>query len=253
MNRTGLIAALAVAVVIGLLFGIFPQLDLAISRFFHQSINPGFALPTPGRELFRDAFMWIVAALVAPAFIAVALKLILPRSRMIVPARAALFLIVTLAVAPGLLTNVILKDYWGRPRPYAVTEFGGKEPFVPWWDPRGGCRVNCSFVAGEPSGAFWTFAPAALAPPAWRALAYGAVVAFGLANGVMRIAFGAHFFSDVVFAGVFTFLVVWLAHGLIYRWPRTRLDDAALERQIARATLPLHDAVMRLFGGKRRI
>ena len=50
---------------------------------------------------------------------------------------------------------------------------------MPWWDPRGDCPKNCSFVAGEPSGAFWTLAPAALTPPAWRALAYGASLAFG--------------------------------------------------------------------------
>ena len=37
-----------------------------------------------------------------------------------------------------------------------ITEFGGQEPFRPWWDPRGACPNNCSFVAGEPSGAFWT-------------------------------------------------------------------------------------------------
>jgi lipid A 4'-phosphatase len=38
----------------------------------------------------------------------------------------------------------------------------------------------------------------------------------------------------VVFSGVVTFLVVWLVHGLIYRWPPTRLPDAAVERGLAR-------------------
>jgi len=31
-----------------------------------------------------------------------------------------------------------------------------------------------------------------------------------------------------VFSGVFTFLVIWIVHGLIYRW-RTRLTDAQVE------------------------
>jgi membrane-associated phospholipid phosphatase len=42
--------------------------------------------------------------------------------------------------------------------------------------------------------------------------------------------FGAHFLSDVVFAGVFMFLLIWITHGLIYRWPRTRISEQALER-----------------------
>ena len=97
----------------------------------------------------RDLFTYVIAALAAPAFIALAIKLVLPRRRMLIPARAALFLIATLALGPGLVTNVILKDNWGRPRPPEVTQFNGPEQFRPWWDPRGPCERNCSFVAGE--------------------------------------------------------------------------------------------------------
>ena len=119
---------------------------------------------------------------------------------------------------PGIVANTIFKDHWARPRPIDVTYFDGNDLFRPWWDPRGTCPNNCSFIAGEPSGAFWTLAPAALAPPQWRPLAYGAAIAFGAFIGVLRMSSGGHFFTDVVFAGVFTFLVVWTMHGLIYRW-----------------------------------
>jgi membrane-associated phospholipid phosphatase len=68
-------------------------------------------------------------------------------------------------------------------------------------------------------------APAALAPPQWRLLAYGGALAFGSAVGVLRIAGGGHFFTDVVFAGVFVFLVIWTAYGLIYRWWPQRTGD----------------------------
>jgi len=54
--------------------------------------------------------------------------------------------------------------------------------------------------------------------PHWRALAYGAALAFGVAIGLVRAAGGGHFFSDVVFAGVFMFLVIWIMHGLLLRW-----------------------------------
>ena len=66
-------------------------------------------------------------------------------------------------------------------------------------------------------------------------LAYGAALAFGVGIGALRIAAGAHFFSDVVFAGVFMYLLIWLVHGLIYRWPATRIDEAAAERRLADA------------------
>ncbi|MEI9804295.1 MAG: hypothetical protein WDN48_07260 [Pseudolabrys sp.] len=64
-----------------------------------------------------------------------------------------------MALGPGLAVNVLLKDHWGRPRPIDVTQFGGMDKFVPWWDPRGACPNNCSFVSGDVAGAFWTIAP----------------------------------------------------------------------------------------------
>jgi len=219
MNRTGLAITLAVAVVVGLLFGIYPQLDLKLTAPFYNTSGHFFEVNAqPWVRYSRDAARIIIGLLVAPAVLALLGKVIMPRRRMLIECRAALFLIATLALGPGLLTNVILKDHWGRSRPIDVTQFGGTDRFVPWWDPRGDCPNNCSFIAGEPSGAFWTLAPAALAPPQWRAAAYGAALAFGAAVGVLRIAAGAHFFTDVVFAGVFMYLLVWLAHGLLFRW-----------------------------------
>jgi lipid A 4'-phosphatase len=189
----------------------------------------------------------IITLLVLPAFLAVIGKLIWPQRPMLIEARAALFLIATLAFGPGLLTNVILKDHWGRARPIDVRQLGGDYRFTSWWDPRGDCPDNCSFIAGEPSGAFWTLAPAALAGPELQPLAYAAALAFGAGVGVLRIAAGAHFFSDVVFAGVFTYLLIWLVHGLIYRWPATRIDEAAAERRLTEAGEKLGALVRRLF------
>lgn len=235
MHRTGLVIALGIAAAVGLLFALDPQLDLKISELFFDPQRPSnwLVVGVPQHRV-RGAIAWGIALIAAPAFVALALKLVLPRRRMLIPGRAAVLMVVTLALAPGLIANVLLKNYGGRPRPIDVTEFKGDEHFVPWWDPRGDCPKNCSFVAGEPSGAFWTLAPAALVPPAWRALAYAGALAFGAAVGFLRIAGGGHFFTDVVFAGVFTFLTIWLVHGLIYRWRATRITDDAIERAIER-------------------
>jgi lipid A 4'-phosphatase len=233
MNRTGLIVALSIAAVVGTVFAIWPQLDIAVGALFYNPTTHAFAAWYSDRvEHARDAASLLIMLCVVPAFLALAGKVTFPQRRMLIPGRAALFLIVTLALGPGVLTNVFLKGHSARMRPVDVVELGGKERFTPWWDPRGDCPDNCSFVAGEASGGFWTLAPAALMPPQWRPLAYAAALAFGSALGLLRMAAGGHFFTDVVFAGVLMYLLIWIIHGLIYRWGPTRLTDAAIERPL---------------------
>ena len=218
MSRCGLIAALIFAAVIGLLFGIFPDLDLKIAALFYDPATGKFPLRTNSLlGFFRDAMSWLLVIVAAPAALSLLVPLATSRLKPWMSARAAIFLLATLLLAPGLLVNVVLKGHWSRPRPVAVVEFGGVERFVPWWDPRGQCRHNCSFVAGEASSGFWMLAPASLAPPSWRLLAYVAATALGIGMGIVRMAMGAHFFSDVAFAGIFTFIIIWLAHRLIFR------------------------------------
>ena len=173
--------------------------------------------------------MWIAWALALPALFAIVAKLVRPDRPMLVPGRAAVFLLVTILLSAVVLTNLTFKSYWGRPRPVMVTEFNGPWQFVPWWDPRGECGRNCSFFSGEGATAFWAYAPAALTPPAWRPLAYVAATVFGIVTSVLRMAFGGHFFTDVAAAGLVSFFVIWLAYGWIYRWPSTRFSDAQIE------------------------
>jgi membrane-associated PAP2 superfamily phosphatase len=239
MSRTGLGIALAVAAVVGLVFGVWPDLDLELAALFFDLQRGGFWRSfDPFYLRARDLATWLVALVAAPAVIAVIAKLVWPRRPLAMPGRAIVLMLVTLALGPGILSNLLLKDHWGRPRPIDVAQFGGDEHFRPWWDPRGDCPKNCSFVAGEPSGAAWTLTPALLAPPQWRVLGTAAALAFTAAVGLLRMAAGAHFFSDVVFAAAFTFLLIWLAHGWLYRWTRTRLSDAAVEGFIERLRGP---------------
>jgi lipid A 4'-phosphatase len=253
MNRTGLLIALAIAVVVGIAFAVYPELDLSLSGVFYDAGSHRWRVLDSPTGRLRHVASWLIALVAAPAFIALLVKLIRPRRPMWLPGRAMVLMITTLVLGPGLLVNVILKDNSGRPRPLYVTEFGGQEHFRPWWDMRGDCEKNCSFVAGEPSGAFWTMAGAAVVPPQWRAAAYGATLVFGSAVGVLRMSAGGHFFTDVVFGGIVVVLLIWLVHGLLYRW-RTRLTDAGVERALERLAMPGYDAVMRIVarirGGK---
>jgi len=256
MNRTGLIVTLTIAVVAGVAFGLYPEIDLSIARYFYafEDANHNmFAFRIyPPLMLARDVGLWVGAALVAPAVVALIVKLILPQRKLLISGRAVVFLISTMVLAPGLLVNVLLKDHWGRPRPIDVMQFGGTDRFVAWWDPRGSCPSNCSFVSGDVAGAFWTIAPAALAPPQWRAIAYGAAIALGTGMAAIRVMAGAHFPSDVIFAGIFTFLVVWTVYALLYWLPRTRLSDDDIEHALERVALPAHEFIARLFSGNRK-
>jgi membrane-associated PAP2 superfamily phosphatase len=241
MHRTGLIVALAVGGIAGLVFGLMPWLDLRVAALFHAITDANgnaFAWRlSPTLILVHDIALKAGFVLLLPVVVAVVWKLIVPRRPMLISARAAVFLIVTMLLGPGLLVNVALKDHWGRSRPIDVTQFGGQEHFVPWWNPRGDCPNNCSFVSGDVATVAWTFAPAALVPGPWQPVAFAGAFVLTAFMAAIRMMAGAHFPSDTIFAGVFTFLVVWLCYALIYRWPATRLTDKVLEDRIALSSL----------------
>jgi membrane-associated PAP2 superfamily phosphatase len=239
MNRTGLFIALSLALVVGLIFAVYPELDLKLASLFYDPATRSFPLKMNWwAALARDGAMWIAWGLAAPAIVALIVKIARPDRPLLISGRAVIFLLLTLILSAGVLTNLTFKSYWGRPRPVVVTEFNGDLPFKPWWDPRGGCDHNCSFFSGEGATAFWTFAPAVLAPPPWRPLAYAAATVFGIVTSVLRMAFGGHFFSDVAVAGLVTFLVIWVVHGAIYRWARTSLSDADIDAALTRLAWP---------------
>jgi membrane-associated PAP2 superfamily phosphatase len=239
MNRTGLFVALALALFFGLLFGVYPGLDLKITALFYNPATKTFPLQTrAGAEIIRFAAMWISWAFTFPAMIALIVKLARPVKPLMMSGRAMTFLLVTIFLSAIILPNAAFKSHWSRPRPTSVAEFNGNLKFMPWWDPRGQCPKNCSFFSGEGATAFWTYAPATLAPPAWRPLAYAGATAFGIAISGGRVAFGGHFFTDVVAAALVTFFVIWLAYALIYRWPSTRLTDEGVDAWLTRVAWP---------------
>jgi lipid A 4'-phosphatase len=122
--------------------------------------------------------------------------------------RALVFLIATMAIGPGLIVNLGLKDHAHRPRPVQTVEFGGKFEFRPWYRFDGACERNCSFVSGEVAEAFWLVAPASLAPPPLRPWTVGAALAFGALTALLRVVYGGHYLSDALLAALFTLIIV---------------------------------------------
>jgi lipid A 4'-phosphatase len=252
MNRTGLFIALALALIIGLLFGIYPELDLKLAALFYDPATRSFPLKSNWLAASaRDGAMWICWGMALPSLVALVVKFIRPDRPLLISGRTVAFLLVTLTLSAIVLTNFTFKTFWGRPRPIAVTALGGDLPFVPWWDPRGGCPHNCSFFSGEGATAFWTIAPAALTPPVIRPLAYAAAILFGAVTSVLRMSFGGHFFTDTATAGLVTFFVIWLAYGYIYRWRSIRLSDEAIDAALTRLAWPGYRFMRRLFRRRR--
>lgn len=244
MNRIGLLTTLAIAALAGLVFAIDPNLDTRISRAFIEmgAIRFGLSID-PSVMMVREFGKSCIAALVASAALGIIVKLAVPRVRLWMSTRAMTFLLLTFLLGPGVLVNVMMKEHWARSRPVDVVELGGTDKFMPWWDPRGECPANCSFVSGDAAAAYWTVAAAAVAPPQWRAVAYGGALAFGVAASVLRVVVGAHFVSDVVFSGVLMFLLVWLMHGVMIRWPRTRVTEDEAENAVTMFALRWREAV----------
>jgi lipid A 4'-phosphatase len=150
-----------------------------------------------------------------------------------------LFLLVCLGVGPGLLANVVFKDQWGRARPKHIVAFGGSKVFTPALLPTNQCKRNCSFVSGEASSVFAPFYAAAAIAPQWGATLIVVGTAAGLGAGGIRIAQGAHFLSDVIFAGLFMGLMVLALQRLMFAprgsWPLA-LGMGASARRLQRTS-----------------
>jgi lipid A 4'-phosphatase len=204
-------AALAFALFISL-----PEIDLATSRLFHDPPD-GFVLSEwpPVVVLYR-AVPLISWGMLVLGGVGSAWLFLLDRPLWRLVRKALVFLVVSMAVGPGLLANSLLKDHWGRARPIQVEAFGGPHHFTPAPLPAAECDGNCSFVSGHAGLGFALVAFAFLLPPgltrrSWIAVAIG----FGALIGLGRIVQGAHFLSDVVFAGLLVYAVTALLHWWI--------------------------------------
>lgn len=246
LERSFLFTALALGAIVAILFTLFPQWDIAIAQLFWDPATERFpyasrALP----NILRNLADWLVWLILLASGGALLLKLVFPRREMLMRPTIALFLLVSYALAPGLITNGILKPVWSRARPVAVEQFGGHKHFTPWWKPGGDCERNCSFVSGDASSLTWLLAPASAAPPAIRPVALAAAALIGVGLSGMRVVFGRHFFTDVVFGGVVTLLVIVLCRRLIFR-----LDDARIEAALESAGLKLRSLARPRSNGK---
>src|SRR5256714_12119655 len=110
MNRTGLFIALGLVLVIGLLFGLYPELDLKLSAMFYDAAAKTFPIKVNAiAAVARDGAMWIAWGLALPSIVALVVKLFRPDRPLLISGRAIMFLLLTLVLSAGVLTHLPLQ------------------------------------------------------------------------------------------------------------------------------------------------
>ncbi|MDD4555943.1 MAG: phosphatase PAP2 family protein [Alphaproteobacteria bacterium] len=196
-----------------ILVGLFSeQIDLFFSRiFFKEDL---FHLKD--NEIFYALNHVLPVSLVLLSFIFLLLGLFqkIERKKMI-------FLFGSMLTGPLLITNALFKTMWGRARPFQIIEFNGDKHFSSALIPSDQCSWDCSFVSGHTAVAMWTLSLALLCPVKYRNLAIIFSLFFTVLVGMSRIVQGYHFFSDVLFAAVINFYVVWFFYTSVYLEKKT--------------------------------
>jgi lipid A 4'-phosphatase len=214
MKRAGCYAGLLL--LIGALFLLVPAIDLAAARLFYV---PGEGFPLGGwtpLAFVEDAVPWITKLIVLVVAIGALWLALIGRPLWRLDRKALVFIAAATALGPGVVANTVLKDHWGRARPHQIEAFGGTRQFTAAPLPAAQCERNCAFVSGHAALAFSLVSFAFLLPVGRsRRLALAAAAAFGAIVGLGRIAAGAHFLSDIVYAGLIVFTTSWLLYEMI--------------------------------------
>jgi len=195
-----------------LIFVLAPTADLAVSGWFYRS-NEGFYEQRSGiMEFLRKGAPRIMIVFVAGTWLVWVTGWLRRKCYLGLNGRGMLYLGLTLAIGPGLVVETILKSYWGRARPRQIEEFGGDALFsLPFWV-SDQCVSNCSFSSGHAAFAFWFTAYSFVVPVAWRSTLFFSGVLFGCLMGIVRIAQGAHFLSDIIFSGLVVIGINYLSY-----------------------------------------
>lgn len=208
-----LVLALATGL-ISLGFYGWPAVDLAVAGWFFD--GTGFPIAANrGVEALRIG-LWMAEDLAFAVLLVLALR---RRPALGLGPRDLVFLTLIFALGPGLLVNGLLKPFWGRPRPFQITAFGGQAEFAPAWDLHLGCCGYTSFVSGEMAGAMALAIALHMVLRAMRPrcgqgahlLCVTVISLLPLVTAWQRMAAGRHFLSDVVISA---FLILFVTATL---------------------------------------
>lgn len=125
--------------------------------------------------------------------------------------KGSLVMVLTLVIGAGLIVNSGFKEYWGRPRPKQIVEFGGKHEYRPFWKPNFQTQHDPqkSFPSGHVAMGFYFLSLCLVGRRYKNPTLFGAglFLTLFLGGGLMiaRVVQGGHFFSDVIISP----LIMW--------------------------------------------
>lgn len=223
-----------------MLLSAFPQIDLAVSRLFYVEGRGFPAGEIEALNTFRAVGQYFPLTLSIVLLFGLILKIAYPSRPCLFSPRFTVYFASLFLLGPALLVNGILKPLWDRPRPRDVLELGGDQPFVPAWSMGGSFFEDRSFVSGEAAVVVCLIPLAFFVPVIWRRCVLVLLSAFAAATALNRIAFGAHFLSDVLIAaGLMGMVAVGLWY-LIYVRPGSQSCDIKLDADLSRLGFALH-------------
>ena len=201
----------------GILFSVWPGIDLAVSAAFFDPVTGFYGDHAPFSQLLYRGIPTFSRIIIIGLICALLIHLFM-RSPQAVKRRIQIgYLVAALILGPGLVIDAVLKSYWGRARPVQVTEFGGERQFTPALYPARQCKDNCSFVSGHAAAGFYFVSLGFLGGPLVRrrwtltGLFAGAIFGYG------RITQGGHFLSDVVFSFYACWFSAWVMWWLFVK------------------------------------
>ena len=209
-----------------LVFILMPEIDIGFAQLFYEEGRRFFPRNWPPILVLHVIVPYIVYVTLALVMVLTLVRFIPPLERFRVRKSVIAYIVLSLALGPLLISNIILKDNMGRARPAQTEQFGGYKKFTPALVPSAECPKNCSFVSGHAATGFFlvTFA-FLMAPGFWRRAAITGAVSVGTIAGLARMAEGAHYLSDVVFAGLINFAVAWALYHLMVAHQRPGRDS----------------------------
>jgi membrane-associated PAP2 superfamily phosphatase len=147
--------------------------------------------------------------------------------------KVSAFLILFLALGPGLVVNTIFKENWGRPRPKHIVAFNGQYQYRAVYQPGPKAKLLQSFPSGHAAIGFFVMAPYFPLRRSRRKQALAFLLGgslYGWLMGVGRIIQGGHFLSDVVWSWGLIYLVGFLLwEALNWRAPKQAISPAGGE------------------------
>jgi lipid A 4'-phosphatase len=195
---------------------ISPWLDLRVSHFFYHNQQFSSNLFYFSMYQFGIWPAWCVCFIACVSFFC---SFLYPR--FVQWRSTCIFLLCTMLIGAGLIIHVGFKDHWGRPRPRQVLEFGGTQPFRPYyqlqWKPKG---LFKSFTCGHCSMGFYFFTFVFLGIVYRSKVMFwiGWILSIGLGGilSLARIAQGGHFLSDTLATALIMWITSWVLASFLF-------------------------------------